>query len=66
MKVSGYFLTMDKHLSIGKTRRLVNLPRSMLYYRSKKDISVLEIGLWEPSEVLPYHGLDIYFNCKYP
>lgn len=51
-----------KQISIEKACKVVNLPRSMWYYKSKKDDSELEQKLMELSELLPHRGLDTYYG----
>ena len=55
-------MTKEEPVSSSRASRVLNLPRSQLYYHSKRDDSEVIIKLQELADKYPSKGLDTYFK----
>jgi len=52
----------ERKVSVQQACRVVNLPRSQWYYKSKRDDHEVEVALQELADLLPTRGFDNYFG----
>ena len=53
---------MEQSVSVGRACRVINLHRSLWYYRSKKDDTEIVMKLQQYAELYPTRGFDDYFG----